>query len=126
MDSSMTRKEFVRRFILMEIADDYENVEHIRFMITRDCSRCGLIISETEIIFGLSEVIMAGLAKAYRLSGTVPALAIQGVPSQQEFTDPYTHFWATEAGRGLVTADRDWWPFDDVGNLRADWVSPKD
>jgi hypothetical protein len=122
----MTRTEFVRRFVLMEIADDYENLEHIRTTVARDGSRCGMTISDTEIFRALADLIEAGLAKAYRLSGTAPAEVIPGVPRPREIEDVHTYFWATSDGGDLVVSDREWWPFDDIGELREDWLPPVD
>ncbi len=119
----MTRREFVSRFVLMEIADDYENLEHICSVVAEDSSQCGLTIAVPEIIRGLVDLIEGGLAKAYRLS-TRLAQEIQGVPRNDEFGDYYTHFWATPRGRQLVVSERDWWPFDDLGVLRTDWSPP--
>jgi hypothetical protein len=124
-NTDMTRKEFVGRLVLMEIADDYENLERIRSMVTRDSSRCGLAISESEIVRGLADLIDAGLATALRLSGNAPAQAIQGVPTPREIEEFYTHFLATSKGAELLASDREWWPFDDVGDLRSDWVRPE-
>jgi len=35
-----------------------------------------------------------------------------------QFEDSFTHYRATPKGTELLTADRDWWPFDDEGELR--------
>jgi hypothetical protein len=120
----MTRKEFVRRFVLMEIADDYENLEHTCSVVARDSARCGLAISQAEIVEALADLIDAGLARAYRLSGA-EVRVFHGVPTLQEAENFYTHFWATQTGRELMTVDREWWPFDDLGELRSDWVPPE-
>jgi hypothetical protein len=120
----MTRIEFVRRFVLIEIADDYEDLEHIYSLVARDSLRSGLTVQKPEIIHALVELIEAGLATAYRLSGSSPAQKIQGVPPRAEIEDSYIHFWATPKGRELVVSDRDWWPFDDEGALRRDWSPP--
>lgn len=67
----MTRKELVRRFVLNEVGDDYENLEHIHTLIARDSARCGLAeVSRPEIVEGLAGLIESGLAKAYRLTPT--------------------------------------------------------
>ena len=66
----MTREEFVRRFVLNEIGDDYESLEHISPFILRDSERVGLTISRDEIVQAMPELIQAGLAQAYKLSST--------------------------------------------------------
>ena len=109
----------------MGIADDYENLEHIRSAVARDGLRCGVTISDFEITRGLADLVDAGLARAYRLSGAEVG-EFQGMPTLQEAEDFYTHFWATQTGRELMTVDREWWPFDDLGELRSDWVPPED
>ena len=121
----VNRREFVRRFVLMEIADDYESWEHISSLIVRDSSECGLTISGAEIKQGLVELVEAGLARAYCLRSK-PVLEIPGVPMPDQFEDSYTHYWATSQVIELLTTDRDWWPFDDEGELRVNWQPPGD
>ena len=122
---NLNRREFVRRFVLMEIADDYESLEHIAWLIARDASECGLTISNAEIRQGLMELIEAGLARAYCL-GSNPVLETGGIPMPDRFEDSFTHYRATPKGTELLTADRDWWPFDDEGELRLNWKPPED
>lgn len=119
----MTRKELVRRFVLNEIGDDYENVEHIHTLIARDSSRCGLEISRPDIVQGLRELIETGLAKAYKLTPTRrTAEEVTGVQSVDQMDDYY--FWATPKGRDLQSSDDDWYPFDESGKIRKDWAAP--
>jgi hypothetical protein len=120
----MNHREFVRRFVLMKIADDYESLEYISPLIAKEASECGMTISDAEIRQGLVELIEAGLARAYCL-GSDPVLEIWGVPAPDQFEDSYTHYWATPQGTALLTGDRDWWPFDDEGELRANWKPPE-
>lgn len=120
----MTRKELVRRFVLNEVGDDYENLEHIHTLIARDSARCGLAeVSRPEIVEGLAGLIESGLAKAYRLTPTRrTAEEIPGVPPVDQICEYY--FWATPEGRELQRSDEDWYPFDESGELRRDWTLP--
>jgi hypothetical protein len=113
----LDRGEFVRRFVLMEIADDYESKEHMASLIARDASECGFTISGAEIEQSLVELLEAGLARAYCLRSK-SVLETGG--------DSLTHYRATPEGTELLTADRDWWPFDDEGELRLNWKPPED
>jgi hypothetical protein len=119
----MTRKELVCRFVLNEIGDDYENLEHIRSLIAKEAERCGLVISIVEIAQALVDLMEAGLAKAYKLTPTRrTAEEVPSVPSLDRIGEYY--FWATPKGIELQVSDGDWYPFDENGELRKDWVVP--
>jgi hypothetical protein len=121
----MTRQEFVRRFVLMEMADDYENLEHICSLVAQHGSRCGLTIPRSEIIQAIVGLIETDLAKAYRLSARSPSVyTFPGVPSREELEDCSTYFFVTPEGLGLAASGGNWYPFDDLGDLRDDWVPP--
>jgi hypothetical protein len=93
-------------------------------LVSRDSSRCGMEISEPEIVQGMVELIQAGLAKAYWFApGRRTAEEIPGVPPLEQIGDYY--FWATPKGRELQSSDDDWYPFDDNGELRKGWTAPK-
>lgn len=124
MGVSVDRREFVRRFVLMEIADDYESLETISSQVAKDASECGLKISGAEIKHALIELIEAAWAKAYCLR-SAPVLEIRGVPMPDQFADSYTHYWATSQGKEVINTDREWWPFDDEGELRPNWTPPE-
>ncbi len=67
-------------------------------------------------------LIEDGLAKACRLSPRLPNRELTGMPSEEEIRDSY--YWVTEAGIDLQTRDCEFWPFDDEGALRQNWVPP--
>ena len=120
----MVRKELVRRFVLNEIGDDYEHLEHIRSLMAKDAERCGLTISTDEIVQSLADLIQSGLAKAYRFRPPYKSQPdqIPGMPPLEEISEYY--FWATPQGRDLQVSDRSWYPFDDDDELRKDWAVP--
>lgn len=124
MGHSLNRREFIQLFVLMQIADDYENAEHLWSVVERDSSKCGFQISKSEVTGGLAALIDSGLARAYRLSGTGAVQALDGVPQLEDVEDFNMYFYATPKGKALVSFNRDWWPFDDLGNVRNDWRPP--
>ena len=75
----INRGELIRRPVLNSIRDDFENVDQsILRDVTRDGSRFGLAIERSDIVDALKELIEDGLAKAYRLSGTMGAEPFAG------------------------------------------------
>jgi len=65
----MNRREILRKPVLNEISDDYENVDQCIWRHVAEAGgRCGLKIVRSEIVEGLAELVDAGLAKAYILS----------------------------------------------------------
>jgi hypothetical protein len=119
----MTRDELVRRFVLNEITDDYEEPQHIYESIAKYSPGCGLYISMQEVTEGIADLIRAGLARAYRLTPTSrSAEEIEGVPTSDQMSNLY--FCATPKGMELQSSDPDWYPFDDSGGLRKDWTPP--
>lgn len=100
----MNRTEFVRRLALMEISDDFENVDQVilRHVAERG-SRCGLKIARSEIVDALAGLIEDGLAKAYDLSaaGTKDPFSteIQGMPEINLVEENFkTYFYITRRG----------------------------
>jgi hypothetical protein len=123
-DNTMTRNDFIRRFVLNEICDDYENLDVLQSVIANESSRCGLEISRDEIVQGIAELIEAGLAKAYKLTPTRrPAEEIPGVPPLDQIDNYY--FWATPRGLDVQASDEGWYPFDENGELRKGWTAPE-
>lgn len=120
----MTRKELIRRFVLNEICDDYENLEMIHKWVTRKSARAGLTVQDAEIIEALAGLIQSGLARTYRFRPPYksPPDRLSGVPPLKEIGKYY--FWATPQGRDLQVSDRSWYPFDDDEELRKDWSVP--
>jgi hypothetical protein len=85
---SVSRSELVRVFVLNELADDYEEFDHISENVIKLGVDCGLTIHSSEILDALMYLIESGLAKAYRLGGPT-AEEIQGVPPRDEIE----HWW---------------------------------
>ena len=115
----MSEKELVRRLVLNEISDDYENVDQtILPSVSKFCSKLGFLAERSDIVEALSGLIDEGLAKAYHLSQG-PAEEVQGMPPLDVIEDYFeTYFYITPKGVLLQTSDRSWWPFDEEGNTR--------
>jgi hypothetical protein len=124
-----SRRELVRMFVLDSICDDYEHLDiSISPDIERLATRCGLMISRSEIIQGLSDLIDFGWAKAYRFSGpnSRPPEEVAGMPSLNEMEDPMgAWFYVTDAGMKVELAPWEGWPFDEDNNLRKGWRPPE-
>lgn len=116
----MDRLELLRGFVLEVVADDYEDLEKIYAEVSGLGSRCGVSIPHSEILQAVIDLIETGLAKAYDLRGS-RAEEIQGATETFELHHPY--FLITPKGRG-VHSNGDWWPFDEEGSVRNDWVAP--
>lgn len=117
----MTRREFIRRLVLNEITDDYENVDQVVFReVAKVGAKLGWTIERSEVVAALDGLIEDGLAKAYILSGRKPyATEIEGMPSLEVVEKDFkTYFYVTKKGMDLHLSDETWWPFDDDGNLR--------
>ena len=119
----MNPVELIRVFVLCEIMDDYEEVEHITENITKLGAQCGVVIQKQDVVDALVSLTEHGFAKAYRLGRTTKE--IEGVPSLDDILDPdlYTrcYFWATPKGNNEHTRLRslDAWPFDEEGELKG-------
>jgi hypothetical protein len=96
----MNRSELVRRLVLSRICDDYENVDQVILgEVAEDGAKCGLTIERSEIVDALTGLIEDGLAKAYLLSSTAPALELQGMPAIDDVeVDFKTYFYVTKKG----------------------------
>jgi hypothetical protein len=116
----MNRCELIRRFVLNEIADDYEELGKLYAEVADLGTRSGLPIEKFEILQELILLIESGLASAFILT-TVPVQQIQGVPPLDKVEDYY--FLVTDKGMELQLSDDSWWPFDDDFQLRKDWVA---
>ena len=117
----MIRGDFVRRLVLNEIADDYENIDQVVLRgVATVGANLGWAIERSEVVATLGSLIEDGLAKAYILSGRKPyATEIEGVPSLEVVEKDFkTYFYITKKGMDLHLSDDTWWPFDDDGNLR--------
>ena len=99
----MTRSEFVRRLVLNEIGDDYENVDQV---ILRDAAetgaKCGLTIERSEVVEALASLIADGLAKAYVLPGPERSPfsgELPGMPPLDDVEEYFrTYFYITKKG----------------------------
>jgi hypothetical protein len=119
------RREFVRIFALDAIADDYEALETITRHVSRAGAQCGLAIQPTEIVQELLRLIELGWADVYYLSQWQrDANKIAGMPPTDQLQNYY--YYISEAG-SIVQAE-EWadYPFDDNGEVRADWIPPED
>lgn len=113
--------------VLDAICDDYENLHQI----TKHLS--GLSLETSEILQTLSDLIDAGLARAYRLDNTaeelpgMPSSNEVGSPCESAIGDPW--FYLTEAGMKLHLchlSDSGFdWPWDDEGVRRKGWSPPE-
>lgn len=127
----MTRAEFLQRLVLNAICDDFENLDQrILAEVAGPALKCGLTIQRSDIVRTLQELVEGGLAKAYDLSasGTDPFSGeIAGMPPLDVVEENFkTWFYITHKGQEFHTADDAWWPFDDAGSVRRDWIPPED
>lgn len=113
----MTRDEFIRRLVLDQICDDYENVDQtILGQVSEDGARCGLTIKRTEVIAALEKLIALGLVRAYDLSCRPGCSAeLDGMPGIMTIEEDFrTYFLATDEGIELQLSDDTWWPFNET------------
>jgi hypothetical protein len=124
----MTRAELIRRFVLNEICDDYEDIEQIEGLIHWEGPACGLTISHEEIIQSLRELIEFGYAKAWDLEPkryNTPPHEYPGMPAAQEIAELDVYFMATPEGKVAHETQPADWPIDDDNNLRQCRNEPK-
>ena len=120
---AMKRCEFIRKMILIEISDDYENVDQqILPAVATDCAKLGLSVTRPDVVRALTELVGDGLAKAYCLRSNLPGpIELTGMPSLGVVETYFeTFFYVTESGRAFHKSDQSWWPFDDLRDLRTD------
>ena len=103
----MERSEFMRRLVLNEISNDYENVDQcILRHAAVEASRCGLTINRAEVVAALTSLVEAGLAKAYVLPDTTELI---GMPPLDMIVEDFkTYFYITKKGMEVHLADDDW------------------
>jgi hypothetical protein len=112
----MERNELIRRMVLNDICDDYENVDQVIFPeVVETAARLGLTITRPEVVQALAELIERGLAKAYRLSRTEP-IDYEGMPPMMDVVeeDFATYFFRTKEGLELILSDDSWRPLGDL------------
>jgi hypothetical protein len=126
MAGPANRRELVRLMVLMEIADDYENLTvSVAGPVVEDGVRCGLTIEKSEIVQALKELVELGWATAWQLGKD--SHEFDHMPSLEEMEDfNGAWFYRTEAGLEVirVSRGRGVWPFDDEDDLRKDWTPP--
>jgi hypothetical protein len=120
----MTRSEFVRRLVLNEITDDYENVDQVILRwVVKTGAKCGLTIERSEVVDALSSLVADGLAEACILDPFLGKRQLPGMPPMDEVEEYFkTYFFATKKGMELHLSDDTWFPLDDEGELRKDWL----
>ncbi len=113
----MNTTELIQKMVLSEISDDYENVDQIILpVVARECAKLGIAVERSDVVGALAELVEDGLAKAYRLSSTTPAIALQGMPTLDIVEEYFeTYFYITKQGLDQHLSDDTWWPFDDEG-----------
>lgn len=105
----------------------FENIDQVILHEVSDVgARCGLAIQRGEVVDALKVLVSDGLARAYNFSGLHRdpfACEIQGMPPLDAVEEYFrTYFSITDKGMGFHKADRTWWPLDDDGALRSDWI----
>jgi hypothetical protein len=119
----MKRRELVRFFVLMEIAEDYEEPQHIEHNVAERAKICGIPFNPEDVRTSLVELVESGLAKAYKLSTREPFVErIEGLPAPDAFEEYY--FWITPYGKDSLACWRHEWPFDDEGEVLPGWSLP--
>jgi hypothetical protein len=120
-----TRSELVRRLVLNEICDDYENLAvSIEMPVKEWGGRCGLFVEKEEIVQALKELVELGWAKAYRfVRSSGPPEEIDRFPTIEDMEDPYgAWFYRTAEGLKAQLAEWDPWPFDEENELKKGWT----
>jgi hypothetical protein len=110
----MNRSELVRRLVLREISDDYENIDQIILRnVAKGGARFGLTIDRAEVVNALAGLIEDGLAKAYDLTVAEPASAeLPGMPAVDVVEEDFkTYFYITKEGLDFYLSDKTRWPF---------------
>src|ERR1039458_3895214 len=110
----MEQTEIIRRLVLNEICDDYENVDQtILADVSSDGARLGLTVNRADIVNALASLVADGFAGAYLLypqpTKRLEHMPVLDVP--EEFFA--TYFLATDKGKALDKLDNSWWPFED-------------
>src|ERR1043166_2244771 len=104
----MDRGELIRRLVLDEISDDYENVDQtILLDVARDGAKLGLSIERADIVDALRSLIGDGLATAFLLSQREPySTEIPGMPALDVIEEDFkTYFYITKKGIHYQVSD---------------------
>jgi len=106
--------------VLNEIADDFEEPDHIRGRLSELGSDCGLAVDPSDVNHALVDLVKLGWAKAYDL-WKEPREELQAVPGLEEVGKYY--YWITPEGRHIQSSFEGW-PFDDEGAPVPGWLPP--
>jgi hypothetical protein len=125
----MNRIEFLQQLVLNAISDDFENVDQVILrQVAEQGAKCGLTVERSDIVEALRALVETGLAKAYDLfSGIRDPFAgeLRSMPALDVVEEDFrTYFYITKKGMDFHLTDVTAWPFDDEGDLRADWEPP--
>jgi hypothetical protein len=106
----MNENELLRRMVLNEISDDYENRDQIILpAVSRKCAKLRFVVERSQIVDALSDLIKDGLARAYVLSAWEPPEELQGMPSVQGIEEYFrTYFYITPKGMDFHLSDDAW------------------
>jgi hypothetical protein len=118
----MTQRDLLGLLVLAQIADDYEEMDHIYEMVCERANRCGIVARMDDIGALLIELVASGLAGAYRLSTKSPPIEIMPPLRPEDLKEYY--FWVTPKGVELFQSSRDQLPFDEEDELVPGWSIP--
>jgi hypothetical protein len=119
----MRPQQLLRLLVLGEIADDYEEPNHIYENVARRATACGIATTQQLVELLLLELVEQGMAKAYDLRAEDGA-ELAGAPRLDQVSEYY--FLITSEGLAAFVAARTAgpWPFDDEGDLVDGWCPP--
>jgi hypothetical protein len=128
--AAMNREELIHWFVRESIRRRYMTMAHLEKRRDALADRCGISISQDEIMQVLRESIERGYAKAYDLDRTVsPPKQYEGMPPLEDIK-PWdgAYFYVTQEGLEFHETVRPLWPFEEDADgefkLREDWTLP--
>lgn len=106
--------------VLNEIADDYEEPDHVHERLAKRTRQFGLHIDLTEVNRALIDLVRLGWAKAYDLWKQPPeefpaALDVENVGDY--------YYWITAPGLEAHSSFENW-PFGEEGEIVPGWATP--
>ena len=122
LNHDMHQAELMRRLVLNEICDDFENIDQtILRHVAKSSARFGLTMGRNDVIEVLSSLVADGFAKAYDLSGAVAdpfSGELLAMPDLEVIEENFTtYFYVTDAGLNFHRSDDTWWPHEDDNDL---------
>jgi hypothetical protein len=99
------RDELIRRLVLDEICNDYENVDQIILpSVAREAAGLGVTVARVDVVHAMTSLIASGLARAYLLASKEPfVVPLEGMPPVDAIEAAYrTYFYATDDGRRVA------------------------